>query len=220
MNLAEHLLALPPWLVLGAAFLLPALESSAFVGFVFPGETALVVGGVLAGQGRLPAVAVLVLGVLGAVLGDTVGYAVGRRAGPVLLASSRSGRLARVLPSRYLERALDLVRRRGASAVFLGRWTAALRVVVPGVAGMSGVRYRTFAIANLAGGVAWVSTVVAAGILAGRNWQHVVHLFSLGGLAVLAALVAAVVALRWTRRRSHRPRAVASLPPWPSSASR
>ena len=84
-NLASHILALPAWLALLVVFVLPALESSVFIGFVFPGEVALVLGGVLASQGRVPLVAVLTAGICGAVLGDSIGYLVGRRYGRRML---------------------------------------------------------------------------------------------------------------------------------------
>lgn len=195
MNLANQLLTLSPALVLTAVFLLPALESSAFVGILFPGETALVLGGVLAGQGRLPLLLVALTGVLGAVLGDTVGYAVGRRFGTRLLA----GPLRRLIRPAHVERGLALIRRRGGLAVFLGRWTAALRVLVPGLAGMAGVRYRTFALWNLVGAAAWGSAAVLVGYLAGRSWQHVAHLMSLSGLAVVAVIVCLLLASKWGR---------------------
>ena len=62
---------------LALVFLIPALEASAFVGFVFPGEIAVLLGGVLAFQGRAPLWAVIVAAVLGAAIGDSIGYAVG-----------------------------------------------------------------------------------------------------------------------------------------------
>src|SRR6187549_185430 len=86
--IADHILTLPGWLALLVVFALPALESSAFVGFVFPGEVALVLGGVIASQGRVSLAAVLTAAIAGAVLGDSVGYAVGRRYGRRILDST------------------------------------------------------------------------------------------------------------------------------------
>jgi membrane-associated protein len=64
-GIMEHLLSVPAWLALLVVFALPALESSAFLGFVIPGETAMLMGGVVASQGRLPLAAVLVAAVAG-----------------------------------------------------------------------------------------------------------------------------------------------------------
>src|SRR6266576_3826396 len=84
-GLSDWILSLPPWLVLGFVFLFPALEASAFVGFVFPGEIAVILGGVVASQGRVPLAAVIVAAVLGAVIGDSIGYFIGRRWGRSLI---------------------------------------------------------------------------------------------------------------------------------------
>src|SRR5437762_13813994 len=93
-NIARHILGLPGWAALVIVFAVPLLESSAFVGFVFPGEIAVLLGGVLAFQHRVSLAAVLVAAIAGAILGDTIGYWVGRRYGRRLL-SGRVGRLVR-----------------------------------------------------------------------------------------------------------------------------
>src|SRR3954468_17115080 len=100
-RIAAALLGLPAWAVLVVVFALPALESSAFVGFVFPGEIALLLGGVLAQQGVVPLRAVLAAGFAGAVIGDTVGYGVGRRYGRRVL----DGTLGRLVKRDHLDRA-------------------------------------------------------------------------------------------------------------------
>ena len=77
-SLIEHILNLSGWVALLIVFAVPALESSVFLGFVFPGETALILGGVLASFGRVGLWAVLIAGIFGAIIGDSVGYLVGR----------------------------------------------------------------------------------------------------------------------------------------------
>ena len=186
---ASHILGLAPWAALLVVFALPALESSAFVGFIFPGEIALIFGGVLASQGSVPLAAVLVAGIVGAVVGDSIGYAVGRRYGRRLL----DGTLGRFVHGRHLDRAEAYLAARGARAVFFGRFTAALRVMVPGLAGMAGVRYRTFVTYNVASAIGWVTLSVMLGYLGGSSWQHVAHIASSIGLAALAALVLAAL---------------------------
>jgi membrane protein DedA with SNARE-associated domain len=155
-GITDRILALPPWVVVGFVFLLPALEASAFLGFVFPGEIAVILGGVVASQDRISLTAVIVAAVSGAVIGDSIGYYVGRRWGRTLL----HGTLGKVpLIKRELDKHLDkaqaYVKRRKGSAVFFGRFTAALRVLVPGLAGMSDVHYPSFLAYNVAGGVLW-----------------------------------------------------------------
>ena len=184
------LVALPPALVLALVFLLPALEASTFLGLLVPGEIAVLVGGVLAHEGRLPLWAVVVAAVAGAALGDQVGYLVGRRYGRRLL--NRVPR--RFVRSGELHRALDLVRRRGAMAVVLGRWAAALRALVPGLAGMSGIPQRTFTLANVTGGALWALTVAVLGYLAGASYRLLERRLGWGGEALLAVVVLLVLA--------------------------
>ncbi|SCE97304.1 DedA family protein [Micromonospora mirobrigensis] len=201
-RLWEALLGLPPALVLLLAFLLPALEASTFLGLLVPGEIAVLLGGVYAHDGRLPLVAVVLAALAGAVLGDQVGYLVGRRYGRRLL--DRTPR--RFVRSDELARALDLVRRRGAAAVVVGRWAAALRALVPGLAGLSGIPRRAFTLANLAGGALWAVAVSGLGYLAGASYRLVERRLGLGGEALLALVVVVVLVRFWRHRRSARHR--------------
>ena len=139
-GITDWILGLHGWLALAVVFLLPALESSAFVGFVFPGEIGVLLGGVLASQHEVGLGAVLAAGVAGAVVGDSVGYEVGKRWGRRLL----QGTLGRFVKADHRERAEGYLRTKGGKAVFFGRFTAALRVLIPGLAGMSGMSYGRF----------------------------------------------------------------------------
>lgn len=187
----NFILGLPPWLVLLAAFAMPALESSAFVGFVFPGEISLVLGGVIASQGQVPLAAVIVAGVIGAIVGDSVGYAVGARYGRRML----QGAFGRVIRDHHFDRADDFLTRRGGPAVFIGRFTAALRVMVPGLAGMSSLSYRTFLFYNVAGGLLWATGSVLLGFFAGASWRRVQERVSHDLL--FAILIILVLAVGW-----------------------
>ena len=183
----QHILTMPTWLVLLVVFAMPGLESSAFVGFVFPGELALILGGVVASQGHVPLAAVIAAAILGSAIGDSVGYYVGRRYGQRLL----EGRLGRLIEHLGLEPARAYLARRGSAAVFLGRFTATLRVLIPGLAGMAGMPYRRFLVANVASALTWAPMSVMFGYVAGASWQHVKHLAS--GLGIVAFGLLAVV---------------------------
>jgi undecaprenyl-diphosphatase len=204
-GISEWILSLPPWLVLSLVFLFPALEASAFLGFIFPGEIAVILGGVVASQGRVPLAAVIAAAVLGAIIGDSVGYAIGRRWGRSLL----HGTLGHVpIFKRELDKHLDTaqayVRRRKGSAVFFGRFTAALRVLVPGLAGMSDVRYPTFAAYNVAGGVLWGTGFAVLGYVAGASYKRVERIAGRVGLLLLVLVVLGLgVSRLLRRRRSH-----------------
>lgn len=186
----------PAYVVVGA---LCFGEASFFAGFVFPGETAVVLGGVLASFHHVSLVGILVLVPICAVAGDSVGYEIGRRFGPAML---------RRLPSKVreaAERAQGLVQKRGGPAVFVGRFTALFRAVIPGVAGMSNMKYRTFLAWNAAGGLCWGVTFALAGYLAGKSYERVISLASGASTAIIVLVVVAVVALLvWRKVRERR----------------
>src|SRR3954447_1897832 len=122
-HLLDGILRLPPALALMLVFLLPALEASAFVGVVVPGEIGVILGGVLANEHKLPLTGVLLAACAGAVVGDSDGHLVGAR--------YRDRRLARLPPRlrkpEHVDRAKSSIRRLGGRAIFAGRFTAALR---------------------------------------------------------------------------------------------
>lgn len=202
-TLITALLGLPPLVVLGAALLFPAVEASALVGLVVPGETAVFVAGMTAHAGHLPLLAVIAAAATGAVLGDQVGFMLGRRWGPQLQRRLPRG----LVTSGRVDRVTDFVRRRGAWAVLLGRWTAVLRALVPGLAGASGMGRRTFTPFNLLGGVTWAVAVAALGFGAGAAYEQVMQTMNhvgtiiLIGLLAVAATVAVVRVVPSSRRR-------------------
>ena len=184
----RQLLSFPAIPALALIFLLPALEASIFLGFVFPGETAVILGGVLASQHRFPVwLAALTAGV-GAIAGDSVGYWVGRKYGHQLL--SRIPK--RLLKPESVHKTVDFIAKRGGLGVFIGRFTTALRVLVPGAAGMAEMPYRKFLLFNVLGGLSWAALYTALGYVAGVNYGSVMKDASLTSSLVLAAVVVAL----------------------------
>lgn len=168
-----------------AAFVVPLLESSVFVGFVFPGEIAVLIAGVIASQGSLPPWLVIVVASAGSILGDSVGYEVGKHYGEGLL-----NRLPkRLVKPEHIERTKALLRRRGGRALVIGRSTAALRVLVPGMAGMSRLPYRSFLLFNALGGIAWAAETAVVGYIAGHSFRSAEHRLSIIGFGVLALII-------------------------------
>ena len=218
-SVTDTILGLHGWAALAVVFLLPALESSAFLGFLFPGEIAVLLGGVLAYHHRVSLPAVLVAAIAGAIIGDSIGYEVGQRWGRRLV----HGTVGRIVKHEHLDRAERYLAVRGGKAVFFGRFTAALRVMIPGLAGMSGMPYRTFLVYNASGGVLWASGFVFLGYAAGSSWRQVEHLAGRASLLLLVLIVLGagiVVLARWVgghhdeiaafvRRRIDRPRIAA-----------
>jgi membrane-associated protein len=196
----DGLLSAPPAVVYLLVGLLVFAEAAVFVGFVLPGETAVVLGGVLASRHGIDLRVLVVLVVVCAVVGDTVGYEVGRHYGTRVLGW---GPLRR--HEERLDRARGFLRERGGSAVFLGRWTAFLRAVMPGLAGLSRMPYRRFIVWNALGGAAWGLTFCLVGYLAGNSYEVVASRIGTGGAVVTATVVVvALVVWRVRRRRGER----------------
>ena len=196
-TLLNPLLGLGGWEAYALVGALCFGEAALFVGFVLPGETAVVFGGVLASEHHVSLLWICALVVLCAIVGDSVGYEVGRRFGPVLL----SHRPLKGHPG--VERTRDFLQRRGAYAVFIGRFAAVFRALVPGVAGASEVRYRTFLAANAAGGLIWGVAYTLAGYAVGKSYQKVLTWGGRTSAAIIVVVVVAVVAALVVRRR-HR----------------
>jgi membrane protein DedA with SNARE-associated domain len=189
-NVLNRILNMEPAMVYVVVGLLVFAEAAIFFGFIFPGETAVILGGVVASQGRVDVVALAVTVVVAAIVGDTVGYAVGNHWGDRLLELE-------LLKRRKggIHKALRMLAERGAVAVFVGRFTAFLRAVVPGLAGMSDMRYRTFLAANAAGGIAWGTLYTLLGFYLGNAYHKAERYAGWASTALLVLVVLAAVAL-------------------------
>lgn len=187
-----------PWLYVVVAGL-AAVESAALVGLIVPGEAALLVGGFAASQGHVGLSVMIVTVTIAAIVGDSIGYELGRHFGPAV----RAGRVGRWVGEERWTKAEDFIDRRGGSAVLLGRWVGLLRALVPGVAGMIRMPYRRFLVWNVLGAIVWAPLVVTAGYLAGDSFRRVEKWLGRASLLLLAvALVAAAgwATARWASR--------------------
>jgi membrane protein DedA with SNARE-associated domain len=165
-----------------------------------PGETALVAAAVLAAMGHLDIGLVVAVAALGAVVGDNIGYLIGRLGGRRLLER----------PGAFEQRRRDILRKgepffaeHGPKAVFLGRWVAGLRIAAAWLAGVTHMRWRTFAFWNALGGVAWATSV---GLLAYALGDVAERIFKDVGIAAVAVLALAVAGWWALRRRLPRDR--------------
>ena len=173
-------------------FLIVTLESA---GVWVPGETALVAAGVLASRNHFSIAAVIAVAATGAIIGDNVGYWIGRIYGRKLFLRFR--RLEAVLP-----RGERFFRRHGGKAVFLARFIAGLRVTGAWMAGISHMQWWRFLVWNAAGGIAWATAVGLVAYYLGRAAADLVSEYGLigGGVAVGLAIVIAVGVHLWRRR--------------------
>jgi len=169
------------------------------LGVPVPGETALLIAAVLASRGKLDIVTVIVVAAAAAIVGDNLGYLIGRRGGRRLL--MRPGPLhARRL--ELIEHGDRFFARHGPKAVFLGRWVAVLRVTAAWMAGANRMPPRRFFLYNALGGVAWATTVGLVAYWLGEAGGQILKTAGVIG-AVLFVLVLALGAL-WLRRRGDR----------------
>ncbi|MDQ0771487.1 membrane-associated protein [Pseudarthrobacter defluvii] len=200
----DGLLNVSPVVAYIAVFCLVFAEDALFIGFVIPGETAAVLGGVVASRGEVQLGTMMALVVGAAVTGDSVGYEVGKHLGTRLMKTKALSR-----HSGRLDSAQDFLRRKGGSAVFLGRFTAFFRAVMPALAGTSRMPYGRFLAYNAAGGLAWGIGFVLLGFLAGNSYEAVAQAVG-RDLAVVIAVVAVAALIAWhvrSRRRQQRRRA-------------
>jgi len=134
-------------------------EAAAFVGFVLPGETSLLIGGVLAHSHVWPLWLFITCAIAGAIAGDSVGYEVGKHFGPRI----KTSWFGRVVGEKRWKLAEHIFAKYHGGAIFFGRAQALLRALVPALAGMNKVPYRTFLKWNAAGGIVFSSIVIVLG---------------------------------------------------------
>jgi membrane-associated protein len=209
LDMFEHLVeqvgdAVGAWLYVIAGALCFG-EAAILLGMVLPGETALLVAGVFAQHGKLNLWLMIVIAVVAAIAGDSVGYQFGKRFGPGL----RRSRLG-VWVGEHRWAAVDgFLLRHGGKAVLLGRLTALFRALVPSMAGMSGMRYRTFFIWNATGGLIWAPGCVLLGYAFSSSLDVVGKTLTWAPLIVLALVVAGYLVLHLRKRKRERAEAEA-----------
>jgi membrane protein DedA with SNARE-associated domain len=169
-------------------FLLIAAESS---GIPLPGETALVAAAIFASQGHYSIVTVIVVAALAAIVGDNVGYWIGRKLGRGFL---QRYAIVKRFSDRVLPRAERFFDKHGGKAVFLARFIAGLRVAGAWIAGFSKMTWWRFFAWNAAGGIVWATAVALVAYYFGRAAADTISRYGLLGAAVAAVIVVAVAA--------------------------
>jgi membrane protein DedA with SNARE-associated domain len=165
-------------------FVLLTLES---FGLPVPGETALIACAILASQGKLSIVAVILVAIAAAIIGDNLGYWTARKGGRPLLERHR---LTRAYADRYLKRGERFFAKHGGKTVFFGRFVAVLRVTTAWIAGLSHMHWWRFLAWNAAGGIVWATTIGLIAYLAGDAAAAALSrygLFAAGGAILLTA---------------------------------
>jgi membrane protein DedA with SNARE-associated domain len=179
-------------------FLLVMAESA---GVPLPGETSLIVGGVLASRGKLQIEAVIAVAALAAIVGDNIGYLIGRRGGRWLL--QRPGPFLRQRLA-VLETGEPFFIRHGPKAVFFGRFILGLRTWASWLAGATHMRWRTFFLWNALGGICWATGVGLIAYFLGASASNAITTFGIYGLAAVALALGGVLVLHLRHRRHQR----------------
>jgi membrane-associated protein len=170
-------------------------EAAIFIGFFCPGKTTIIVAGVLAGQGRVSLIPLLLVVLAAAVSGDAAGYEIGRRSGTRLV-TARACRPYR----KHISRGQRLIRERGSFAVFAGRFLPLMRALMPALAGSVRMPYGRFALFNALGNLLWGLGFTLGGYFAGEAFRQTVAMVG-QGVAVLVALGATITLAVWAVRR-------------------
>jgi membrane-associated protein len=195
--ITDWLLGLPPLLVYAGLFVVVGAESS---GVPLPGETSLIAAAILASQhAGLSIEVVIATAAVAAIIGDNIGFVLGRKAGRQLL--TREGRWME-RRRRFLVKGEAFFAKHGSRAVFLARWLPGLRVVGSWLAGAHHMRWRTFLLWNALGGIAWAASIGIAAYLFGHIVTTVLRDFGLVGLALV--IVGAAVVFGWHHVRARQ----------------
>jgi membrane-associated protein len=206
--LSLHLVRLGP----GVLFAVCLLETAVFAGLILPVGALLAFAVMLSTRGYFDPGEVIFVALLGALLGDQLGFVVGRWFVPG--ARPARGGIARIWAAA-LQRTETLVRRRGLLGVSVARATPFVRTMMPWFAGRSGMPWIRFLVFDMLGVLLWGAIYIGGGYLAGQGWREVAARFgeSAGALAVLALVLAFLLLTRgWVqrlfrrRRRRGRPR--------------
>ena len=181
-------------------------ETGAFIGLIAPGETALLLGGLVAGQGQVDVLTMIAVVWACAVAGDLTSFYLGRRLGRAFMV--KHGAKVQITEAR-LEQVERFFDRHGGKAILIGRFVGLVRAVAPFMAGSSGMPLRRFVPYDVIGAGLWGSTFVVLGYVFWQSFSQLVDYAKKGALAlgaVIVLVVAIVWVVRWLRNPENRAR--------------
>lgn len=170
------------------------VETGLFIGFFLPGDSLLVTAGIFAGQNVVPVQWLLIPGIFCAIIGDQLGYWIGRTAGPAIYKKEDSFLFRR----SHLQRAHDFYEKYGGRAVILARFVPIIRTFCPPVAGAARMSYPRYLLFDIFGGIFWVGSMVLGGYLLGSRVPNIgkyLH-FVIGGIILLSIMPPMIGLLR------------------------
>ena len=177
-------------------------ETGLLIGFFLPGDSLLVTAGLFAARGDLDIVWLNLLLIVAAITGDAVGYSIGRRAGQTLYNRPQS----RFFRRDHLIKTHEFYEKYGGITIFLARFMPFARTFAPVVAGVAGMQYRKFAVWNIAGGIAWITSMTLTGYFLGRTVpgieKHIEYIILIVVLVSISPLVYKYIHHRWKKRKA------------------
>ncbi len=185
---SEHIVQSGGLLAIG---LVVFAESGLFFGFFLPGDTLLLTAGFFAGTGKLSIFWLIVVTIVAAILGDNVGYRIGRRLGPSLF-KRKDGLLFR---QEYIKRTQEFYEKYGGLTIVIARFIAYVRAFAPAVAGVAKMKWSNFAVFNVMGGVLWGLSLPLIGYAVGSSFPTIDKYFILS-LIISAHILLAIVAFK------------------------
>jgi membrane protein DedA with SNARE-associated domain len=191
----------------GLGYLLPAIIGLESMGIPSPGETALILAAVLASQGKLQIWLVIVIASASAIVGDNIGYFLGRKLGRRVLTAPGFMYERRV---RVIDAGDTFFVRHGPKAVFIGRWIALVRFAVAWLAGIEHMPFRTFFVYNALGGITWATAYGLVGYFLGKAAADAITHYGVYAAIALVVLVAAWIGFTLWRERRNKTKPAAS----------
>jgi membrane-associated protein len=178
-------------------------ETGLMVGFFLPGDSLLVTAGVFAAAGHFHIVTLNAILVAAAIVGDTVGYWIGRRAGPALFKRPKS----LLFNPDHLRRAHDFYEKHGGKTIILARFMPIVRTFAPVVAGMGRMDYRRFLSFNVFGGLFWVVSMTLIGYYLGQIPGVREHIEIVIVIVILLSILPGIIAFarEWAKKRRAAP---------------
>ncbi len=179
-------------------FLIIAAESGMFIGFFLPGDTLLFTAGILAATGYLNLYALVAIVAAGAILGDQVGYAIGRKYGPKIFKREESFWFKK----ERVEQAAVFFEKYGKKTVVFARFVPIVRTFIPVVAGVGKMDYADFLKYNILGGILWGGSVTLLGYFLGEVIPNIdSYLLPLIGLIVVISVLPGVISFFHARMK-------------------
>jgi membrane protein DedA with SNARE-associated domain len=181
-------------------YVLPAIIGLESMGVPSPGETALVLAAVLASQGKLQISLVIIIGIASAIVGDNIGYLLGRRLGRDVVGGPGPFRARR---TTLIDAGDRFFKRHGGKAVFLARWVALVRVAAAWLAGINEMPFAEFFVWNALGAITWATTFGLAGYFGGHAAANVLGTAGLiGAIFFVVVVIAGWGYLKYRERRA------------------